>query len=738
MKIYSPPSILRPYQQITKLWAGLGRLIFTVLIAGTALVLTLGYLLLLAAPSTQAAPVIRPLFTIVTTTGMVAHTSATTHQMTVFDNGQITNRFLADNPGSTNQIGADVNATTIAILFDQHSGDNVDVGSQLEFSPATSISLYTSPDNHYPAYSEDTYAVYASRALSYQVTQRTLATTTNNCVIMELVISNTGSFTLTGGKLLYMVDIQTGLNPTGDEGRFDSSRRMVYQKDFNGDGFATGICLLQGDLRGYGVNGNSPGPFPPSRPDPALDSSLKNEMITPTNAITDGNDDVSWLVANIPDLSASQSATLVFALCARTASTEAEAADTLIDTFAHLANLSTLKTAIPPAGSTIAAGNRITYTIALSSTGERYVDDIVVTDTIPVSTDLITYSTSRGSITAANGLITATVGRLDSTSGTVTITLVVAPKISSTNGAVISNQAFIHSEPIVTSTNVVTHQIINQPIVTVTKTAAPTIGAGQRLTYTMVISNSGQGYATGVTVSDTLPSNTNFVSGSIAVNPTGVGQVGSSPPTLVSNMIVTPGQNVTVTFAVDVTEPLAIGTIITNRVSVTSPQLAAPAAASVTTAVVSAFNPQLMVIKYGPQQAQISSTIVYSFVVVNVGANTQALFANDLISFASDLIGVAAGDGTPISITLVNDSITGPGVYAYALPGGDNDTWLDGGEAWVYTATYTIQTTGTLTNIVTVEGYDQEGEPLIATDTHTLKVVYLPYRYYLPVIFKNN
>jgi hypothetical protein len=158
------------------------------------------------APGVQAAPPARPLAEIITGTDYVTHTPSTTHQMRVFADGRISNQFFDYNPrNQIDQDGGDPYATMIAILFDQHSSDNVDVGAQGEFSPTTPITLNTA--SSIPGYSEDSYVVYASRVLSYQVTQRTLATTTNNCVIMELVINNTGSVTLTGGKLLYMVDI---------------------------------------------------------------------------------------------------------------------------------------------------------------------------------------------------------------------------------------------------------------------------------------------------------------------------------------------------------------------------------------------------------------------------------------------------------------------------------------------------------------------------------------------------
>jgi uncharacterized repeat protein (TIGR01451 family) len=471
--------------KLTELLPRLAQLVLALMMSGLAIVALLG-IFTLTAQRVQAAPPPRPLDLIISDPISVTHTeiASATHQMRVFADGSITDQFLTDNDERTNQIGSNTSTTTIAILFDQHTGNNVDVGSQLEFSATTPITLNTT--SSIPGYSEDSRVVYASQVLSYQVTQRTLATTTNNCVIMELVISNTGTVSLTGGKLLYMVDIQVGEAPEGDAGGFDPARRMVYQTDYNGgtqDGYAFGISLLEGDLRGYGVNGNG-------YPDPTSDLSLKTEMITPTNASTDGDDDVSWLVTNIPTLSSGQSTPLAFALCARAISgtdeitTENAAFDDMIDSFDQVASLSVTKTATPTTGNPITVGDRITYTITLSNTGNRYVDNIVLTDTVPTATNLITYSVNQGNINASSGLVTATIGRLYPSSDTVTVSIVVSTSLTATNNSVITNQAFIESEPIITQTNIVTHQILNSSILTLTKQSNSNWTQRMRLTFT--------------------------------------------------------------------------------------------------------------------------------------------------------------------------------------------------------------------------------------------------------------
>jgi uncharacterized repeat protein (TIGR01451 family) len=289
-------------------------------------------LLLLTASDVQAAPSPRPLADIVTATTSVVHTSDTTHRMRVFADGRISNRFYTyEGFLYRNQIDLDgdtLTATTIAVMFDQHAetSNPVDVGAQGEFVPTTPITRYTSPDNNYPRYSEDTAVIYASQVLSYQIAQRTLATTTNDCVIMELDVQNTGGAALTGGKLLYMVDIDSGTQALYDEGFYDPVRRLVGQSDYNGSwyiplhGFAMGISLLKGDWRGYGINGNSY---------PVSDTQFQAEMNTPANTITNGDNDVSWIVADIPDLASGQMEQLAFGICAKNDTTEPGAREEL-------------------------------------------------------------------------------------------------------------------------------------------------------------------------------------------------------------------------------------------------------------------------------------------------------------------------------------------------------------------------------------------------------------------------
>jgi uncharacterized repeat protein (TIGR01451 family) len=93
---------------------------------------------------------------------------------------------------------------------------------------------------------------------------------------------------------------------------------------------------------------------------------------------------------------------------------------------------------------------------------------------------------------------------------------------------------------------------------------------GQRITYTIVITNSG-GTATGTVVSDTLPADVTFA-GPVGLEPPGAGTVGE-PPIVVSDAVVRAGETITVSIPVTLNTGLAVGTMITNTVAISVDQV---------------------------------------------------------------------------------------------------------------------------------------------------------------------
>ena len=127
--------------------------------------------------------------------------------------------------------------------------------------------------------------------------------------------------------------------------------------------------------------------------------------------------------------------------------------------------------------------------------------------------------------------------------------------------------------PIATNQPLLTIEYI--PIATLSKTVDnPTPEPGQVVTYTIVVQNNDASNLTNATISDTLP-----LSFTLAATPTldppGAGTVGSGP-VLASNMTITAGTRVTVTFPVTIGADIARGSQITNTAAMTSAEIVSP------------------------------------------------------------------------------------------------------------------------------------------------------------------
>src|SRR5207253_9571367 len=112
--------------------------------------------------------------------------------------------------------------------------------------------------------------------------------------------------------------------------------------------------------------------------------------------------------------------------------------------------------------------------------------------------------------------------------------------------------------------------VVGRADVKVTKSDSPDpVTAGNNITYTITVSNNSTASsgttATNITLTDSLPANTNFVSktGSVGVVCTGTGSISCSIPDLA------PGASATVTYVVQV-DPAFTGASVSNTASASS------------------------------------------------------------------------------------------------------------------------------------------------------------------------
>jgi uncharacterized repeat protein (TIGR01451 family) len=216
---------------------------------------------------------------------------------------------------------------------------------------------------------------------------------------------------------------------------------------------------------------------------------------------------------------------------------------------------------------TAAPGEQITYTIVVSNAGPEAVTGAAVSDTVPAALQAVTWTCSAspgssctpsgaGNINdAANLLVGGTAtylltGTVDiAATGTLTNTATVAPPIGGFDPNTGDNTA-TDSDP-----------IVPQADVAVSKTDTPDpVQPGGALTYTVTVSNLGPSTATGVTLTDTLPTGVTFLS-SVPGPPTCV----FSGATLACNLgTLAGGANSVVTINTTVT---ATGGILVNTAS---------------------------------------------------------------------------------------------------------------------------------------------------------------------------
>ena len=212
-----------------------------------------------------------------------------------------------------------------------------------------------------------------------------------------------------------------------------------------------------------------------------------------------------------------------------------------------------------------------------------------------------------------------------------------------------SNQATLSYGGVVTSSNVVTGEIVG--VISVTKTAVgDEYSAGGTVTYVVGITNSGAAAVTGLTLTDDLGAYDDggvtyvplsYADGSVKLftnGAPGAAPTVTSGDTLVFSGITVPaGGNVILVYETNVTgeAPLAAGETVTN--TVTAGGITDPVTASATVAV--ATGPVLSINKaLSPLTVSENGTLTYTFTVTNTGNEAADSVTNAVISDTFDPI----------------------------------------------------------------------------------------------------
>lgn len=159
----------------------------------------------------------------------------------------------------------------------------------------------------------------------------------------------------------------------------------------------------------------------------------------------------------------------------------------------------------------VTAGELLTYTITITNNGPSDALNVQVADTLPAG---VTFVSTNGCTEDPNGVPTCTLGTIAASSSaqyTVTVT------VDSDTLGTITNNATVSADTTLINTgddSAAEDTLVEaEADLTITKSDSPDpVIAGDTLTYTLTITNSGPSDALNVVVTDTLPSGVTFVS----------------------------------------------------------------------------------------------------------------------------------------------------------------------------------------------------------------------------------
>jgi uncharacterized repeat protein (TIGR01451 family) len=261
------------------------------------------------------------------------------------------------------------------------------------------------------------------------------------------------------------------------------------------------------------------------------------------------------------------------------------------------------------------AGENVTYTITLTNEGLDPASDVTLTDVIPAGTTLVSFTFVSGTAgtCTVNGAVNCT-WLVFAAGATARYTLVLragdTTSISNTASVMTSSPDVDPSNDSSTATTTVTPSAD----LAVAKSGPSAVTAGTNATYSVTVTNNGPSTATNVTLSDTLPAGTTFVSATSGCTHS-AGVVTCTVPSLA------PLANATFSITVLVS-PTASGSITnTADVSTTTTDPVGGNNRATSTATVSA-SADLVVMKNGPAAVAAGTNATYMVTVTNNGPST--------------------------------------------------------------------------------------------------------------------
>ncbi|MFN8525950.1 MAG: hypothetical protein U0821_22850 [Chloroflexota bacterium] len=501
-------------------------------------------------------------------------------------------------------------------------------------------------------------------------------TTVVRCSFASL--SNGASVTITivgtivsGGTLVNVATVSaTEQDPDAADNTSTAASNVPAQADVSLTKTASAATVTVGQNVTFTLTAQNAGPAPATNVTvtDALPPGATLVSATPSAGGTcSGSSTVSCV---FPTIASGGSATVTLVVTATTAGTLANAAGvsaaetdpnpnnngaTAGVTVDGAADLAITKTT--PAA-TRGLGEQITYTLTARNNGPSAATGVVVNDELPPGVTLVSATPTQGTCAGAPS-VTCSLGTL-ANGASVTITIVA--RLDAV-GTVVNTARIGGREPDPTNTN--NGASVGATVVGVTpqsgadlsiaKTASPaSVSLNDAVTFTLTVNNGGPGQATGVIVTDPLPSGLTLISATPSQGSCTPGQtVTCAIGTLAA------GANATVTIQARAT---ANGTLINtatvrgNEGDLNSGNNGATTGVTVGTIIASPAD--LVVTKTGPAQATLGDTIIFRITVANQGPGVATgVRVTDPLPAGLTLVAATPSQGTcvvgpPLSCTL--------------------------------------------------------------------------------------
>jgi len=355
---------------------------------------------------------------------------------------------------------------------------------------------------------------------------------------------------------------------------------------------------------------------------------------------------------------------------------------------------------------TVTAGTNISYTITVSNSGPDNALGVTLEDPLPPNTTFVSLNQNNGPPAVCtppgvgtNGIVSCNFASLaNGSSAQFTLVIEAGNTTSATNTATVTTDS-ADSNPANGFSTVIT-SVTPSADLAVAKNGPATINAGANLTYTVTVTNNGPSDAGNVSLTDTLPADTTFVSATqnsgpafscITPAPGGTGAIACTIDPFPA------AATATFTFVLHASPAASSGSSIANTAGVATttadPNVGNNSSTSTATVVVEA---DVTVVKNGPTSIAAGTDITYNLTVTNTGP--------------SDSLNVSLTDPVPVNTTFVSIAQTSGPIFACATPpvGGTGTitctlaTFPPGTAAFDIVLHVNPQASGAVTNTATV------------------------------------